>query len=389
MRQGRPPVLLMVLVGLLLVLALLVMPADFLSSATVSELRDSLGTKWRTLQLPQETESGPGAPTSMPAEANADGDVTRPHLAAAQRTSVEGGRVVVRLTDEDRERIGVETARLAPKEHRIEIQAYGGVLDLARVTELTNSYAAAKAQLQTAQAKVEVSRNAFQRARNLGQYATQVQVETSEGTFQTDQAALAAAQSQLRTLAATAQQEWGPVIGRAIVERSPEITRLIERTEFLVQVTLPPGETLKEAPGVAFAEVPPQSERVALRYVSPATRTDQRIQGISFFYTVPGDSGLLPGMSTLAFITSERRATGIAVPESAVVHWQGGAWIYRGVGDDAFTRHPLNLDAPMADDSYVVGDLDEETEIVVSGPQAVLSEELKSQLAASGAVDDD
>ena len=115
------------------------------------------------------------------------------------------------------------------------------------------------------------------RAHSLGQYATKVQLETTEGAFRTDEAALAAAQSQLRTLAATAQQEWGTVIGRAIIERSPVITRLIERTDFLVQVTLPPGETLTAPPAIAHAEVPPQSERVALRYVSPATRTDQRI----------------------------------------------------------------------------------------------------------------
>ena len=209
--------------------------------------------------------------------------------------------------------------RASPREaHREELQAYGSVLDLARVTEHTNSYASAKAQLQTAQARAEVSRSASLRAKNLGQYATTVQVETTEGTYQTDQAALMAANPQLRTLAATAQQEWGPVIGKAIVERSPVITRLIERTDFLMQVTLPAGEALKGSPGLAFAEVPPQSSRVALRFVSAATRTDPRIQGQSFFYIVAGDSGLMPGMSTLAFLPADRTVTGILVPEDAV-----------------------------------------------------------------------
>lgn len=313
----------------------------------------------------------------------------RPHLPAAARVALEGGRVLVKLSEEDRERIGVETRRVAPTSHRIEIQAYGSVLDIARVTELTNAYANARAQLQTAQARVDVSRSANARAKNLGQYATRVQVEIAEGTFQGDVAALSAAQSQLRTLEATARQEWGPVIGRAIIERAPMVTRLIERADFLVQVTLPPGETLREAPGTAHAEVPPQSERVAMRLISPATRTDQRIQGVSFFYTVPGESGLLPGMSTLAFITSDREAKGIAVPESAVVHWQGGAWFYRSVEDDGFVRHPLRSDQPMADDRFVVDDLPGETEIVVEGPQAVLSEEVKTQLQAAGGADDD
>ncbi|WP_375456875.1 efflux RND transporter periplasmic adaptor subunit [uncultured Methylobacterium sp.] len=348
-----------------------------LAALTLAVLLGGTGLRQAVSRL-----AGPAAAPTLAA-------ATRPApMPAARRTAIEGGRVVVTLTPEERARIGVETVRRAPASHAIEIQAYGSVLDLARVTELTNSYAGATAQLQTAQARAEVSRAAFQRARSLGPYATQVQIETTEGTFQTDQAALAAAQSQVRTLGATAQQEWGPVIGRGIVERSPALTRLIERADFLVQVTLPPGESLKGTPGAAFAEVPPQSARVPLRFVSAATRTDQRIQGLSSFYTVAGDSGLLPGMSMLAFITSERAATGILVPEDAVVHWQGAAWFYRAVAGDAFARHPVGADPALSGDAFVVADLGE-TEIVLRGAQALLSEELKAQLRVSGGADDD
>ena len=154
-------------------------------------------------------------------------------------------------------------------------------------------------------------------------------------------------------------------------------------------MTLPPGESIKGQPAAAFAEVPPQSARIALRYVSPATRTDQRIQGLSYFYTVPGDSGFLPGMSMLAFLASDRSVTGISVPEDAVVHWQGGTWIYRAVAPDAFARHALKADPPMSADAYVVEDLPGETEIVLTGAQALLSEEMKSLLSVSGGVDDD
>lgn len=312
----------------------------------------------------------------------------RPHL-PAQRVAAEEGRMVVRLKPAEQALVGIETRVVPALAHRAELQAYGSVLDLARVTELTNAYATARAQLQTAQAKVEVSRSASQRAKTLGPYATTVQVETTEGTFQTDVASLAAAESQVRTLSATAQQEWGPVIGRAIVERSAAVTRLIERSDFLVQVTLPPGETLKGPPAAAFAEVPPQSARVALAYVSPATRTDARIQGLSYFYTVPGNSGFLPGMSMLVFLAGDRTVTGISVPEDAVVHWGGGTWVYRAVQPGAYVRHPLKADPVMADDAYVVDDLPGGTEIVLRGAQALLSEEMKAQLQVSGGVDND
>lgn len=336
------------------------------ASGTIASLRESLAELREAAAGSQETA---GAPAPI-------------------RVFVQGGRTVVKLSGEERARIGVTTARLRSQPHAIEIQAYGGVLDLGRVTELTNSYANARAQLQTAEARAEVSRNAAQRARSLGTYATQAQVEATGGASRTDEAALAAAQSQLRTLAATAQQEWGPVIGRAIIERSPMITRLIERDEFLMQVTLPPGETMRVPPEVAYAEVPPQSERIGLRYVSTATRSDQRIQGVSYFYTVAGDSGLLPGMSTLAFLTSERMTAGVAVPESAVVHWQGSAWVYRSVEEDVFTRHPLKPDAPISADSFVIDDIGPEADVVVTGPQAVLSEEVKGLTPDAGEDDD-
>jgi len=306
------------------------------------------------------------------------------------RTAREGGRVTVHLTEAERARIGVVTAHLAAKPHAVEIQAYGSVLDLARITDLTNSYAGAVAALQTAKARAEVSASAVRRARTLGPAGiAAAQLETAEGSAHTDVAAVMAAESQVRTLAATAQQEWGPTLGRAIVERTPLVTRLIERADLLVQVTLPPGETLKAAPATAFAEVPPQSERVAMRFVSPATRTDQRIQGVSYFYLVAGDSGLLPGLSVQAFLTSARQAAGVAVPESAVVHWQGGAWVYRSVAPDTFARHPLKPDAAISADRFVIDDLPEGADIVVTGAQAVLSEELKGQTQAAGDADDD
>ena len=305
------------------------------------------------------------------------------------RTAVEDGRTVVRLSDLERARIGLVTATLPARAHRRELTAYGSVLELARVTELTNSYAGAIAALQTVRARAEVSASAARRAKGLGAaVVATAQIETAEGTLLSDQAAVTAAESQVRTLAATAQQEWGPVLGRAIIERGQLVTRLIERADFLMQVTLPPNEHLGAPPQDAYAEVPPQSDRVGLRLVSPATRTDPRIQGQSFFYRVAGESGLLPGMSVMAFLPAERAATGILVPEDAVVHGEGGTWVYRGMGGGTYVRHPVRPDAPMSADAFVVEDLPDGSEIVLAGGQALLSEEMKSRIRVVGDDDD-
>lgn len=288
----------------------------------------------------------------------------------------------VKLTPSQQGQVGLETAVVEATPHLEQFRAYGAVLDISRITELTNSYANAQAQLLTAQAKLEVAKSAFDRTKNLVDSAAlpRKEAETAEGTLRTDKAALAAAESQLRTLAATAQQEWGPVIGRGIVERSPAVVRLIERDHFLVQVTLPPGVAVTGPPGTALAQAPTRNANIDLQYVSPATRTDPRIQGLSYFFSAPGDSGLLPGMNTTVYVPSGNTYEGVFIEDTAIVRWQGRSWVYLRVSPDSFRRHPISTDQPVSDDDYVVRDIPSGSEIVVRGAQVLLSEEAKSEL---------
>jgi hypothetical protein len=292
----------------------------------------------------------------------------------------------VRLTADQQHQIGLQTAVLEAATHPEQFRAYGAVLDVARITDLTNSYANAQAQLQTAQAKFDVAKSAFERAQSLVHSAILAKrdAEAAEGTFRTDQASLTAAESQLKTLAATARQEWGPVIGKGIVERSPQVVQLIERDQFLVQVTLPPGVVLAEPPRAALAQAPSRNANIDLQYVSPATRTDARIQGLSYFFVASGDSGLLPGMNTTVYVPSGKTYEGVFLEDTAIVQWQGRSWVYLRAGPDTFKRHPISTDQPVSDDDYVVQDIPPGSEIVIQGAQVLLSEEAKSELRGGG-----
>lgn len=292
----------------------------------------------------------------------------------------------VRLTADQQHQIGLQTAVLEAATHAEQFRAYGAVLDVARITDLTNSYANAQAQLQTAQAKFDVAKSAFERAQSLVHSAILAKrdAEAAEGTFRTDQASLTAAESQLKTLAATARQEWGPVIGKGVVERSPQVVQLIERDQFLVQVTLPPGVVLAEPPRAALAQAPSRNANIDLQYVSPATRTDARIQGLSYFFVASGDSGLLPGMNTTVYVPSGKTYEGVFLEDTAIVQWQGRSWVYLRAGPDTFKRHPISTDQPVSDDDYVVQDIPPGSEIVIQGAQVLLSEEAKSELRGGG-----
>lgn len=298
------------------------------------------------------------------------------------RVSGKNGAPVITLDAETQQRSGIETAALPSTPHPEELRAYGMVLDVARLTELSNNYANAKAQAQTVQAKLAMSKPAFDRAQKLfneTHIVSQAQLQAAEAAFGTDQASLVAAEAQVRTLTATAYQEWGSVLGKSLVDESPMITALIERQSFLLQITLPPGVVLPIPPATAAIETG-KAARAEITFVSPATRIDPKIQGVSFFYAAAAESGVLPGMNVLAFLPSGRSIEGVAVPASAIVWWQGRAWVYRRTGQDTFTRVAIATDLPAPGGGYIANDVAKDAEIVTRGAQLLLSEEFRAQI---------
>ena len=305
---------------------------------------------------------------------------------APLRVSKLNGEPVITLDASTQRRNGIETAMLAPASYQEEVRAYGMVLDLTRLTDLSNSYATAKAQLQTAEAKLGASRADVERSRMLyqgRQAISQKQLQAAEAVFGTDDAAVAAAMARLRTLIASAHQEWGPVLSKSLIDDSPLVNRLIERQDFLVQITLPPGVSIAKPPVSASIEAA-KGVRAPISYVSAATRTDPRIQSASFFYIIPAESGVLPGMNVLAFLPTGTMVEGVVVPTTAIVWWQDRAWVYRRGGPETFARVGIATDRLAPGEGFAVNNLPKDTEIVTRGAQLLLSEEFRAQIQVGG-----
>jgi hypothetical protein len=304
-------------------------------------------------------------------------------------TLPERGEPVITLDNDAQHAVGLQISELRPAKYQDQVRAYGTVLDLAALTTLNTNYVAAVSQLNTAQARLAASQPAFLRAqalyaKNIGNL---VQVQATEAALLADRAAVAAAQSQVRTLRATAMQEWGPVIGNSMVIDGGLTTRLIERTEFLLQITLPPGIKIENIPGTASVEAGGSSRRADVRYISPATRADPRIQGLSYFYAAGADSGVLPGMNVRAFLANGDPVDGVIVPPSAVVWWAGRAWVYRQTGEHTFSRREIPTDMPAEMDAgFVVPAslFQADGHVVTTGAQLLLSEEFRSQIQVGG-----
>jgi hypothetical protein len=317
-------------------------------------------------------------------EAALEAERERP-VKAPLRVTLDGhGEPIVTLDAETRRQSGVEVITPQSTPYQDEIRAYGTVLDLDKLVTLDNNYVTAIAQLQSAQAKLVASKAAFERAEALYKFkaASLAQLQTAEATFRADQAGVATAEAQVRTLRATALQEWGTVIGKALVESGPLVQQLIERQTFLLQITLLPGTSITPPP-TATVQFGAIATRHQVQFVSPATETDPKIQGLSFYYTAGAESNLLPGMSVLTFLPSGAPLDGIEIPGSAVVWWTGRAWVYLRTGADTFTRHEIPTDVPAPGGGFIVPvkSLPQPLpELVAQGAQMLLSEEFRAQI---------
>ena len=317
-------------------------------------------------------------------EAALEAERERP-VKAPLRVSTDGrGQPVVTLDTATRKQSGIEVTKPEPTQHVAQVRAYGTVLDLDKLVTLDNNYVTAVAQLQSAQAKIVASKAAFERAQALSEnkVTTLAQLQTAEATFRADQAGVTTTEAQVRTLKATALQEWGTVIGKALVESGPLVTGLIERRTFLLQITLPPGTSITPAPN-ATVQFGASATRHQVQFVSPATQTDPKIQGLSFYYSADAASNLLPGMNVLAFLPSGAPVDGIEIPASAVVWWTGRAWVYLRTGADTFTRDEIPTDTPAPRGGFIVPvkTLPKPIpELVVQGAQMLLSEEFRAQI---------
>jgi hypothetical protein len=312
----------------------------------------------------------------------ADEDDAESAISVPSRVTVENGVSVLTLDPAAQQNAGIETAHPSLPPAQGSATGYGAVIEAASLADLNNRYLDAKAQVQTAAAKLAVSRAAFDRAKTLykdRQNISEAQLQSAEGSFEVDQAALAAAQSHLTTVAASAQQAWGPVIGKALIDGAALVRGLIERRDYLVKVTLPPGGALAAPPATATARLGNGSE-APLHFVSPATAADPKLQGTSYFYIASAESGVLPGLNAMVSMPTGHAPEGVIVPGSAVVWLEGKPWIYLRTGPQTFVRRQIAAEQGAPQGGYVVSGLSADAEIAVRGVQMLLSEEFRAKV---------
>jgi multidrug efflux system membrane fusion protein len=295
------------------------------------------------------------------------------------RVSVQNGETVVTLDAETQARAGIAVAGLQTISTGGQVSAPATVISAQDLVGLRNSHVAASAELEKTLANADVARKEYERLKALyenGQNTSQKNLESAEGTLHSNEADVRAAEETLALSGDAVRQSWGDAVARWVTEDAPELKRVLDQSELLVQVTLPADEG-RTPPHTLILEFS-GAMRTQATLVSPFPRVDSRIQGLSFLYVARNHPGLAPGSTLTARLGAGPSRTGVLVPEQGVVWWQGKAWVYQQTAPDRFVRRALPTETPVGSGFLVTKGFGVGEKIVLNGAQSLLSEEFRS-----------
>ena len=291
--------------------------------------------------------------------------------------STENGQTVLTLDSPTQNRLGLEVATLAATVTRAQATFPAVVVPVQDLAASRNSNIAAQAQVQKARVAADVARKEYTRLKILfdeSQNISEKSLQSAEATLRANEADVRAGEQQLTLQESVARQEWGSVVAKWTVEGSPELQRILDQAEMLVQMTMPSGATYG-APKTISLEIP-GGARTQATFVSTFPRVDPRIQGRSYLYLAHAQPSLIPGVNLLAHLSVGSPMKGLIVPTSAVVWSEGKAWVYQQTAVDHFTRRAVPTDIPVEKGFFVAEGFSPGQKLVVQGAQALLSEEL-------------
>ena len=298
---------------------------------------------------------------------------------------IDSGRAVVRVPAESQKASGIATQVLKAGRSEAAIDVYGMVMNLQPLAELRGRYLAAAAEARALRAAVASAESEYQRMEMLHRDDRNVSdqaLKSAEARYRTESARQAAAEQAAGSIRDAMRSAWGDAIaGWATHPDSPMLEMLLQQRAFLVQLVLP-YDLPKSAARGKISVVPAmarENARVA-RFVADSPQVDPGLPGETYFYVLDG-GGFRAGMRVAARVgLGGAPVAGVIVPAQAVVWYAGKAWAYVKQDEQTFARHEVSAAEELDGGWFNAGGLKAGDEVVVSGAQLLLSEELKYQI---------
>ena len=280
------------------------------------------------------------------------------------------GEVIVTVETNLQQKIGLEVKPLEAAQVAPEIKAYGRVIDPTPLVQVA-------ADLASAEALGQASQNELKRLKTLA-----TQNNASERALQAAEAASVKDQAQIQSTRLKLLTTWGSAISQK-TDLPDLVQSLATSASALVLLQVPAGDMLPGSPtGARVYTLGQETNPAPGQVLGPAPAADPQMQGNGFICLIsPNTTKLIPNTAVTGLLDFPGEPkTGVLVPRSGVVQFNGGTWVYVQIGPDEFERREVQLESPLPNGWFVTAGLKPQDKIVTTGAQQLLSEELKGQI---------
>lgn len=292
----------------------------------------------------------------------------------------------LRIGEQARRASGIELAALAPGESEGTTAVRGVVADLGPLVDARGRYLAQSSEIRAHRLAAANLESEFRRAQALYQDDRNVServLRQVEADWKTARERVVAAEAALRATVEASRAAWGEsVADMALNEAGGQFRGLLERREVLAMLSLPFSAGNDGAGRILTVEPAGGGTRVRATWLAPAPSALPGAPGATHFYRMAAGE-LRAGTPLTGHLPDGRPARhGVVVPESAVVWHAGRSWAYaRDAKDrDVFVRAPVDATRLVRGGWFNADGLTPGVEVVVTGAQLLLSEELEYQI---------
>lgn len=272
------------------------------------------------------------------------------------------------------------------------INTPGSVLFIKNIIDIRNRYINSAFKLRSLNAGLAASKSEFFRVIKLyneGQIASKKSLQSAKAKYERYLYGVNIAKEDIKSIKDQSAQKYGQIITSALIYNGRLYKRLVKNQELLIQINLPTGIIISQPARYIKINVS-NGHSIKASFISPSPQTNPKFQGLSFFYTAKAGMGLLPGMNITAEFTVGVKKRGVFIPASAVVWWNGKAWIYMEKKRGIFFKRQIPTKKAVKGGFFVINkDFFKKELMVIKGAQLLLSKELMEKTRSKGEADND
>jgi len=311
----------------------------------------------------------------------------------SSNSAEDKGAATLLLSKASQQQSGIKTIALSSTQHQASTASFASVEAVDSLLEMRTRYLTAMADSNVIRSSMANKQQNAQRMQLLNQDDKNISdsaVQEAWASLHAEQAKLSASQTLAKGIRDSMHQQWGSVLTDWATQANPkqDLLSLLHFQTVLIKVSLPFDVSPNARSAIQISQIGGQAIAKAT-FVSAAPQADTALQGKTYFYLAPAKN-LRAGMRVSARLDSQKQSSkGVIVPHEAVVWFANQAWVYQKLaadkpGSDKFVRRLISTDVEIESETisgwfntagFVAGN-----ELVSSGAQLLLSEELKYQI---------